>query len=227
MSGFGNNHDDPRPNNPLAELMFGAYDDHDLDEIADATHWPEVLAVEGAAQWEELRAWVEQLQERFSHLDQHVVPRCWWRHNEHVEALSALRDHERSSFAATRQPYRNGSASCRPTSSVGRNARSIARARRLVIRREPRSLLVPRTLRLVSLGIIRVSTESMADAHDSSSSVARQTHRSTHRGSTISRRLASMCRLVWSGPVSAAGDGRASNPAVSDLPLPRNLPELQ
>jgi hypothetical protein len=101
MSGFGNNHDDPRPNNPLAELMFGAYDDHDLDEIADATHWPEVLAVEGAAQWEELRAWVEQLQERFSHLDQHVVPRCWWRHNEHVEALSALRDHERSSFAAT------------------------------------------------------------------------------------------------------------------------------
>ena len=101
MSARGYNSSDPRLNNPLEELMFGAYDDHDLDEIPGATHWPEVLAVEGAAKWEELRAWVEQLQERFSHLDHHVVPRCWWRHNEHVEALSALRDHERSSFAAT------------------------------------------------------------------------------------------------------------------------------
>ena len=101
MSARGYNSSDPRLNNPLEELMFGAYDDHDLDEIPGATHWPEVLAVEGAAKWEELRVWVEQLQERFSHLDHHVVPRCWWRHNEHVEALSALRDHERSSFAST------------------------------------------------------------------------------------------------------------------------------
>ena len=100
MSGL---HDDgdSRLSNSLGELMFGAYDDHDLDEIPGATHWPEVLAIEAAAQWGELRDWVEQLQERFSHLDHHVVPRCWWRHNEHVEALSALRDHERSSFAAT------------------------------------------------------------------------------------------------------------------------------
>ena len=101
MSEFADNQADSRPNNPLVELMFGAYDEHDLDEIPGATHWPEVLAVETAAQWDELRAWVEQLQERFSHLDHHVIPRCWWRHNEHVEALSALRDHERSSFAAT------------------------------------------------------------------------------------------------------------------------------
>ncbi len=98
---LGNNHGDPRPNNPLEELMFGAYDDDDLDEIPGATHWPEMPVVAVAAQWEDLREWVEQLQERFSHLDNHVVPRCWWRHNEHVEALSALRDHERSSFAAT------------------------------------------------------------------------------------------------------------------------------
>jgi hypothetical protein len=34
-------------------------------------------------------------------LDHHVIPRCWWRHNGHVEALAALRDHERSSFADT------------------------------------------------------------------------------------------------------------------------------
>lgn len=93
--------DNPQPGNPLEELMSGAFEGNDLDEIPGATYWPEVLAVEVAAQWEALRAWVDQLQERFSHLDHHVVPRCWWRHNEHVEALSALRDHERSSFAAT------------------------------------------------------------------------------------------------------------------------------
>jgi hypothetical protein len=101
MSGLHDGDGDSRLSNSLGELMFGAYDDHDLDEIPGATHWPEVLAVEAAAQWGELRDWVEQLQERFSHLDHHVVPRCWWRHNEHVEALSALRDLERSSFAAT------------------------------------------------------------------------------------------------------------------------------
>jgi hypothetical protein len=81
--------------------MFGAYDDPDLEEIPAARHWPEVPAVDAAAEWKELRVWVEQLQERFSHLDHHVIPRCWWRHNEHVEALSALRDHEHSSFSAT------------------------------------------------------------------------------------------------------------------------------
>ncbi len=101
MSELGDDCCDPRPSNPLGEIMFGAYDDHDLGEIPGATHWPEVLGVDAVARWEELRAWVDQLQERFSHLDHHVVPRCWWRHNEHVEALSALRDHERSSFAAT------------------------------------------------------------------------------------------------------------------------------
>jgi hypothetical protein len=62
---------------------------------------PRFLQLRPPRNGKELRAWVEQLQERFSHLDHHVVPRCWWRHNEHVEALSALRDHERSSFAAT------------------------------------------------------------------------------------------------------------------------------
>jgi hypothetical protein len=101
MSKLGDSGDNPQPSNPLEELMSGAFEDHDLDEIPGATYWPEVLAVEAAEQWEELLLWVEQLQERFSHLDHHVIPRCWWRHNEHVEALSALRDHERSSFAAT------------------------------------------------------------------------------------------------------------------------------
>jgi hypothetical protein len=30
-----------------------------------------------------------------------VVPRCWFQHNGHVEALAALRDHERVSFSDT------------------------------------------------------------------------------------------------------------------------------
>jgi hypothetical protein len=101
MNELRDSHDGLRSNNPLGELMFGACDDQDLGDIPGATHWPEVLAVDVAAQWEDLRAWVDQLQERFSHLDHHVIPRCWWRHNEHVEVLSALRDYERSSFAAT------------------------------------------------------------------------------------------------------------------------------
>jgi hypothetical protein len=40
----------------------------------------------------------------FPHLDHHVVPACWWRHNGHVEALAALRDHERISYAETAAP---------------------------------------------------------------------------------------------------------------------------
>jgi hypothetical protein len=76
------------------------YDPDRLDDIPGATYWPQVPAADAVARWGELRLWVEQLQERFSHLDHHVIPRCWWRHNEHVEALCALRDHELSSFVA-------------------------------------------------------------------------------------------------------------------------------
>lgn len=72
-----------------------------LDDIPSATHWPSIPAGSAAKEWEDLRAWVEQLQHRFAHLDHHVIPTCWWRHNEHVEALLALRDHERVSFLAS------------------------------------------------------------------------------------------------------------------------------
>ena len=41
---------------------------------------------------------MEELRRRFEFLDHHVIPYCWWRHNGHVEALAALRDHERVSF---------------------------------------------------------------------------------------------------------------------------------
>ncbi len=49
--------------------------------------------------WPTLREWVEELVERFAHLDHTVIPVCWWRHNSHIEALQALKDHERVSYA--------------------------------------------------------------------------------------------------------------------------------
>jgi hypothetical protein len=73
----------------------------DLNEVPAATHWPSVPAIDCEAEWAELRTWVEHLLERFAQLDHHVVPACWWRHNEHVEALSALRDHELVSYSGT------------------------------------------------------------------------------------------------------------------------------
>ncbi|MGH9062570.1 MAG: hypothetical protein ACRDZQ_04610 [Acidimicrobiales bacterium] len=89
---------------PLQELqalrgVYGAAPN--LGDIPAATHWPSVPAVDAGAEWEDLRSWVEALQGRFEHLDHHVIPPCWWRHNGHVEALCALRDHERVSFSET------------------------------------------------------------------------------------------------------------------------------
>jgi hypothetical protein len=80
------------------------FDPAGLYDIPIATYWPRVPATDASARWGELRVWVEQLQERFSHLDHHVIPRCWWQHNEHVEALCALRDYETSSFIRTAPP---------------------------------------------------------------------------------------------------------------------------
>jgi hypothetical protein len=83
---------------PLHQL-FGTDDSDAISEIPGATYWPEIAPSDAIAEWADLRCWVEQLQGRFSHLNHHVIPRCWWHHNEHVEALVALRDHERSSFS--------------------------------------------------------------------------------------------------------------------------------
>jgi hypothetical protein len=95
-----------RDTDGLAALRqaIGVGDDHDcgdqgFDELPAATHWPSIPATDALGEWEALGEWVQGLQDRFAHLDHHVIPHCWWRHNEHVEALSALRDHERSSFS--------------------------------------------------------------------------------------------------------------------------------
>ena len=46
-----------------------------------------------------MRQWVEHLVHRFPNIAR--LPDCWWRHNDLVEVLSALRDYERACFAIT------------------------------------------------------------------------------------------------------------------------------
>ncbi len=75
----------------------GGYDETD---IPAPTRWVDIPAEAAAQAWAELRTWVETLRDRFS-LDHHVLPACWWRHNTHVEALAALRDHETASYLDT------------------------------------------------------------------------------------------------------------------------------
>jgi hypothetical protein len=86
------------------EAIFGADGPPDFDDITGPLHWPKVPAADAGEAWEELRHWVEHLLERFSHLDHHAIPSCWWRHNGHVEALAALRDHERMCYSETSPP---------------------------------------------------------------------------------------------------------------------------
>lgn len=60
-------------------------------------HWPSLIPGEAAEEWDSLRQWVETLRVRFPHAVR--LPDCWWQHNDLVEALSALRDYERASYA--------------------------------------------------------------------------------------------------------------------------------
>ena len=84
----------------LAKL-FEAERPPDLDEISGPVYWPGLSVVEAGREWNDVRTWVEELVVRFPHLDHHVIPRCWFLHNGHVEALVALRDHERVTFGET------------------------------------------------------------------------------------------------------------------------------
>jgi hypothetical protein len=67
-------------------------------QLACALHWPSLTKTERAQAFTDLREWVEQLVDRFA-IETRVIPPCWYRHNGMVEALSALRDHERMSFS--------------------------------------------------------------------------------------------------------------------------------
>jgi hypothetical protein len=81
----------------LAEL-FESNAPSGPEQDSGPLYWPDLTALEAGREWGDLRAWVEELVVRFPHLDHHAIPRCWFRHNGHVEALAALRDHERVAF---------------------------------------------------------------------------------------------------------------------------------
>jgi hypothetical protein len=89
---------------PLTELFGG---DGDLGELADAfgapLFWPDLPAERAGEEWHALAGWMARLAARFD-WDTHVIPVCWWRHNHLVEALAALRDHERGCYAPTAPP---------------------------------------------------------------------------------------------------------------------------
>jgi len=67
-------------------------------QLAGPIHWPSLTETEEVSALADLREWVEQLVDRFA-IEVRVIPPCWYRHNGMVEALSALRDHERISFS--------------------------------------------------------------------------------------------------------------------------------
>jgi len=73
-------------------------------EIPEVLHWPDIPPDELEAAWEDLRGWVTELLARFAWIDHHVIPSCWWRHNELVEVLSALRGHEQIAFMPGQPP---------------------------------------------------------------------------------------------------------------------------
>ena len=81
--------------------LYDADGPADLDELTGPVYWPDLTPGEARQEWASLRTWVEALVGRFPHLDHHVIPRCWYRHPGHVEALAALRDAERVNFAET------------------------------------------------------------------------------------------------------------------------------
>lgn len=87
----------------LAQLFGG---DGDFGAATEASappvHWPSLSADEIGEQMRALYDWVTRLQDRFREMVR--LPACWYRHNGIVELLSALRDHERASYADTAAP---------------------------------------------------------------------------------------------------------------------------
>ena len=85
-------------------LGFGADPfDRTFGQLRGPTHWPSLTAPEAASRMSELQDWVRLLVARFG-VEPRTVPPCWARHPAMVEILSALRDHERASYADTAPP---------------------------------------------------------------------------------------------------------------------------
>jgi hypothetical protein len=69
----------------------------DADGAAPILWW-RLSAQEAHDEWPALYDWVELLRQRYPNGIR--LPDCWYRHNDLVEALSALRDFERACFCA-------------------------------------------------------------------------------------------------------------------------------
>jgi hypothetical protein len=90
--------------NDQPALAFGD-DEHatTFGQLAGPLHLP---SLSGAAREQvktELREWVADLVRRFC-VDARAIPPCWEKHGGMVEALLALRDHERACFAQSAAP---------------------------------------------------------------------------------------------------------------------------
>ena len=82
----------------------------DAEPLADAfgqldgpVHLPSLTAPERERAMSQLREWVALLVHRFA-VEARVIPPCWEKHNGMVEALFALKDHERACYAETASP---------------------------------------------------------------------------------------------------------------------------
>jgi hypothetical protein len=75
----------------------------EFGDLQGPTHWPSLLPDQARLAWADLRDW-SSIWSTGSAWRPRVVPPCWYRHNTFVEALSALRDHERISFATSTSP---------------------------------------------------------------------------------------------------------------------------
>ncbi len=74
-----------------------------FSSVAGPVHVPSLTDAEREIYLDELAGWTEALTRRFA-IDVRTIPPCWTRHNGMVEALSALRDHERACYDPTSAP---------------------------------------------------------------------------------------------------------------------------
>lgn len=72
-------------------------------QMAGPVHLPSLSLQERARTLVELLGWARTLVQRFG-IEPRVLPPCWEQHNGMVEALLALRDHERACYAESASP---------------------------------------------------------------------------------------------------------------------------
>jgi len=105
MTGATTGGDGPAHDSPvvaaLTELSARlSADGGDFDEFEGPVYWPTRDPEQAEFDWPSLAEWVHRLRARFPHMTARL-PDCWYRHNDLVEALLALRDHERISYSST------------------------------------------------------------------------------------------------------------------------------